>query len=49
MKTISNSDSDAVLRILEWATAKGDNSTRDRERRRIANKLLKKLQGKWKQ
>lgn len=49
MKQLSDRDSEQVLRTLRWAAAQGDGSTSDRERRRVANLLLKKLSRKWTQ
>lgn len=44
MRTISNSDYEQTLRVLWWAAAQGDGSTRSREWRRKAIKLARKLE-----
>ena len=44
MRTISNSDYDQTLRVLWWAAAQGDGTTRSREWRRKAIKLARKLE-----
>lgn len=46
MRTISNSDYDAVVRLLGWAASQGGGSVRDAEKRRQASKLHKKLKNK---
>lgn len=43
MKSLSNEDHAAVVRILEWAVHQGGPSTRDANKRRIASKILKKI------
>lgn len=49
MKQISDSDARAVVRTLRWAATKGEGTTADRERRRVASVLFKKLTRKWTQ
>lgn len=44
MRTLSNNDYEQTLRVLWWAAAQGDGSTRSREWRRKAIKLARKLE-----
>lgn len=44
MRTLSNSDYEQTLRVLLWAAAQGDGSTRSREWRRKAIKLARKME-----
>lgn len=44
MKTISNDDYSTIIRVLRWAAVQGGCSTLDANKRRIASKLLKKMQ-----
>ena len=46
MRQISNTDYEQTLRVLWWAAAQGDGSTRSREWRRKAIKLARKLERK---
>lgn len=46
MRKISNSDYDAVVRLLGWAASQGGGSVRDAEKRRQATILHKKLKNK---
>ena len=44
MRTLSNRDYEQILRVLWWAAAQGDGSTRSREWRRKAIKLARKME-----
>ena len=41
---MSNSDHASIVRILRWAAVQGGCSTLDANKRRMASKLLKKMQ-----
>ena len=44
MRQLSNSDHASIVRILRWAAVQGGCSTLDANKRRMAIKLLKKMQ-----
>ncbi len=44
MKQLSNNDHASIVRILRWAAVQGGCSTLDANKRRMASKLLKKMQ-----
>lgn len=47
MREASDRDAESIIRLLRWASLKGDGSTADKEARRKISKLLKKMQRKW--
>ena len=44
MRQISNNDHASIVRILRWAAVQGGCSSLDANKRRMASKLLKKMQ-----